>query len=62
MNKFLSEITYIPLLHGASGKYDELILYGGIGLAIVVLGFLAWRASKRKDERRRKRKARRNKR
>lgn len=47
----------IPLLHGAGGAYDELIIFGGIGLLLVGLAFLSWKASKGKDERRRKRRA-----
>jgi hypothetical protein len=62
MNLILSGNSYIPLLHGVGGQYDELILFGGIGLLLLVLGYLSWRARKGKDERRRKRKARRNKR
>jgi hypothetical protein len=54
------ETTYLPLLHGTGGAYDELIIFGGIGLLLVVLGYLSWRASKGKGERRKKRRARRN--
>lgn len=51
------KITSIPLLHGTGGSaYDELIIFGGIGLIIGVLGYLSWRASKQKEERRRNRK------
>jgi hypothetical protein len=57
-----NQLANIPLLHGAGGTYDELILFGGIGLVLVVLAFLSWKASKGKDARRAKRKARRNKR
>jgi hypothetical protein len=57
-----NQLTNIPLLHGAGGQYDELILFGGIGLLLVGLAFLSWKASKGKDERRRKRQARRKKR
>ena len=53
------EMTYLPLLHGAGGAYDELLIFGGIGLLLVVLGYLSWRSSKGKDERRKKRRARR---
>jgi hypothetical protein len=49
----------LPLLHGSGGAYDELLIFGGIGVLLLVLGFLSWRASKGKDERRNKRKARR---
>ena len=48
----------IPLLHGTGGSaYDELIIFGGIGVVIVVLGYLSWRASKQKDKRRRNRRS-----
>lgn len=54
------ETTSIPLLHGVGGAaYDELIIFGGFGVIIVVLGYLSWRASKQKDKRRRKRKTKR---
>jgi hypothetical protein len=53
------DMTYIPLLHGVGGAYDEAIIFGGIGVVLVVLAFLSWKASKGKEERRRKRKARR---
>ena len=51
---------YFPLLHGAGGKYDELIIFSGMGLILIGLGFLSWRASEAKHERRRKRRTRRN--
>lgn len=54
------DTTFIPLAHGAGGAYDELIIFGGIGLLLVVLAYLSWRASSNKEERRKKRKARRN--
>jgi hypothetical protein len=48
------------LLHGTGvSTYDELLIFGGIGLLLVVLGYLSWRSSKGKDERRKKRRARR---
>jgi hypothetical protein len=53
------EMKDLPLLHGSGGAYDELLIFGGIGVLLLVLGFLSWRASKGKDERRNKRKARR---
>jgi hypothetical protein len=59
MKPFLPETTILPLLHGAGGAYDELIIFGGIGGILIVLGYLSWKASKNKDKRRRKRKARR---
>ncbi len=59
MGPITFETTYLPLLHGAGGAYDELIIFGGIGLLLVALIFLAWRASKGKDERRKKRRSRR---
>ena len=53
------DTTYIPLLHGAGGAYDEAIIFGGIGVILVALAYLSWRASKGKEERRKKRKPRR---
>ena len=53
------DTTYIPLLHGVGGSYDEAIIFGGIGVLLIVLGFLSWKASKGKEKRRKKRKARR---
>ncbi|NQW20160.1 MAG: hypothetical protein HQ477_05475 [Chloroflexi bacterium] len=52
--------THIPLLHGAGGAYDEAIIFGGIAALLIVLAFLSWKASKGKEQRRKKRKARRN--
>jgi len=50
------ELASIPLLHGTGGSaYDELLIYGGIGGIVVALGLLSWRASRKKDVRRRKR-------
>ncbi|MDG0866964.1 hypothetical protein [Candidatus Lucifugimonas marina] len=53
------DMTFIPLLHGVGGAYDEAIIFGGIGVLLIGLGYLSWRASKGKEERRKKRKARR---
>lgn len=53
------EMTRLPLLHGVGGAYDEAIIFGGIAVLLIALGFLSWKASKGKDERRKKRKARR---
>jgi small neutral amino acid transporter SnatA (MarC family) len=51
-------LSSIPLLHDSGGSaYDELIIFGGIGLIIVALGYLSWKASKQKDKRRRNRKS-----
>ena len=49
--------TYLPLRHGTGGAYDELLIFGGIGLLLVALGYLSWRSSKGKEERRKKRRA-----
>ena len=51
---------YFPLLHGAGGKYDELIIFGGMALVLIGLAFLSWRAIEAKNERRRKRKNKRH--
>ena len=53
------EMTRLLLLHGAGGTYDEAIIFGGIGVLLIALGFLSWKASKGKEERRKKRKVRR---
>jgi small neutral amino acid transporter SnatA (MarC family) len=52
-------MTRLPLLHGVGGPYDEAIIFGGIGVLLIALGFLSWKASKDKEKRRKKRKARR---
>ncbi|MGY8880094.1 MAG: hypothetical protein ACKVKV_05420 [Dehalococcoidia bacterium] len=53
------EMTRLPLLHGVGGTYDEAIIFGVIAVLLIALVFLSWKASKGKDERRKKRKARR---
>ena len=52
-------MTRLPLLHGVGGAYDEAIIFSGIGVLLIALGFLSWKASKDKENRRKKRKARR---
>jgi hypothetical protein len=52
-------MTRLPLLHGVGGTYDEAIIFGGIAVLLIALGFLSWKARKGKDERRKKRKERR---
>ena len=59
MTSIQFEIAYLPLLHGAGGAYDELIIFGGIGVLLVGLAYLSWKASKDKEERRKKRRAKR---
>ncbi len=49
------------LLHGVGGAYDELIIFGGIGLLLVGVGVLSWRASKDKERRRKARRDRKSK-
>jgi hypothetical protein len=53
------EMIRLPLLHGVGGTYDEAIIFGVIAVLLIALVFLSWKASKGKDERRKKRKARR---
>jgi len=53
------EMTRLPLLHGVGGTYDEAIIFGVNAVLLIALVFLSWKASKGKDERRKKRKARR---
>ena len=60
MNLITANKYYFPLFHGASGKYDELIIFGGMGLILIGLAFLSWRASEAKQNRHRKRKTKRN--
>lgn len=45
------------LAHGATGAYDEVFIFGGIGLVIAVLIFMSWRAgrNRKREERRRRR-------
>jgi hypothetical protein len=45
------QIPYIPLLHGAAGPYDEIIVIGGFGLLLIFLGYLSWRAGEEKGNR-----------
>lgn len=59
MNPILLIMPHLPLLHGAAGPYDELLIFGGMGLLLVALGYLSWRSTKSKDERRKKRRVRR---
>jgi hypothetical protein len=51
------------LLHGGSdsgvARYDELILFGGIGLVLAVLVFLSWRAGRQGNNKKRRRRRRR---
>ncbi len=49
-------ILPVVLLHGtgASG-YDEILIFGGIGLVILVLVYLSWRAGKKNKRERSKR-------
>ena len=47
--------TTLPLLHGATGIWDEVVIYGGIGLILITLLFLSRRASKERERKRRRR-------
>ena len=41
-----------PLLHGVGGsKYDELIIFGGLGLILGTLAFLSWRSGQKRKKR-----------
>jgi hypothetical protein len=47
----------LPLLHGASGFWDEIFIFGGIGVILLGLAFLSWRSGrtrKRRGARRRR--------
>ena len=49
--RFVHATVPIFLLHGTgSSKFDELIIFGGIVLVLVVLGFLSWRAGRRRKK------------
>lgn len=56
-------IAPMILLHGGSdsgvARYDELFLFGGIGLVLGVLVFLSWRAGKQRNKKGRRRRRRR---
>jgi hypothetical protein len=46
----------VILLHGQGGsQFDELFIFGGIGLVLAVLGFLSWRAGRQRKKRESKR-------
>jgi hypothetical protein len=41
-----------PLLHGVGGsKYDELVIFGGLGVIIGTLALLSWRSGRRRKQR-----------
>lgn len=42
----------LPLLHGSAGQWDEVAIYGGLGLVILAMLGLSWRASRRRKRRR----------
>lgn len=44
----------LPLLHGASGLWDEIMIFGGIGVILLGLSFLSWRNSRARKRRRRR--------
>ena len=41
----------LPLLHGSAGQWDEVAVYGGFGLIILVIVALSWRAARRRKRR-----------
>ena len=41
----------LPLLHGSAGQWDEVAIYGGLGLVILTMFALSWRASRRRKRR-----------
>jgi hypothetical protein len=45
------QIPFIPLLHGAGGPYDEIIIFGGFGSLLIFLGYLSWRVGEEKGNR-----------
>ena len=43
-------ITYQFLLHGAGFNYwDEILIFGGVGIVIIGLLLLSWREGRKKD-------------
>lgn len=53
-------VSPLVLAHGSNGVYDEIAIFGGIGLIIIALIYLSWKAGrdkKRREERRRRRKS-----
>jgi hypothetical protein len=49
-----------PLLHGVGGsRYDELVIFGGLGLIIGVLVLLSWRAGRKRKKGTKRRRRRR---
>ena len=42
----------LPLLHGGSGMWDEIFIFGGIGVIIMGLAFLSWRSGRDRKRRR----------
>ena len=54
----IAGVAPFVLLHGTGGAYDEIAIFGGIGLVILALVFLSWRAGrdKKRREKRRRRK------
>ena len=42
----------LPLLHGASGMWDEIFIFGGIGVILMGLAFLSWRSGRDRKRRR----------
>ena len=44
----------LPLLHGAAGLWDEIMIFGGIGVILLGLSFLSWRNSRARKRRRRR--------
>jgi hypothetical protein len=47
------------LLHGASGPYDDIAIFGGVGFVVAALVFLSWRAGRERKRRERGRRRRR---
>ena len=48
------------LAHGTgTAGYDEIFIFGGIGLIVVALIFLSWRAGRRRNQQQRRRRRRR---
>ena len=56
MRASLAAPAVVPLLHGASGVWDDLAVFAAVVLALGAMIYLSWRAGK--DKRKQKRAAR----
>jgi hypothetical protein len=52
-------VPVLPLLHGASGVWDDVAVFAGLMIMVGVVTFLSWRSGR--EKRRKKRQASRQK-